>query len=54
MGFQAIWCEGADWMNLDHDRVQYWIRVNTVMTLRVSSDAGHSSTELVTGQVSVS
>jgi hypothetical protein len=35
LDIREIWIEGANWIQLDHDRVQWQAFVNMVMNLRV-------------------
>jgi hypothetical protein len=35
MDLREIWIDGANWILLAQDRVQWWAFVNTVMNLRV-------------------
>jgi hypothetical protein len=35
MDFRKIWIDGANWIQLAQDRVQWWAFVNTVMNLQV-------------------
>jgi hypothetical protein len=35
MDLREIGIDGANWIQLDQDRVQWWAYVNTVMNLRV-------------------
>jgi hypothetical protein len=35
MDLREIWIDGANWIRLAQDRVQWWAFVNTVMNLRV-------------------
>jgi hypothetical protein len=37
MDLREIGIDGANWIQLAQDRVQWWVFVNTVMNLRVSS-----------------
>jgi hypothetical protein len=34
MGLEEIGCEDVDWIHLAEDRVQWWVLVNAVMSLR--------------------
>jgi hypothetical protein len=35
MDLREIWIDGASWIQLAQDRVQWWASVNTVINLRV-------------------
>jgi len=42
MDLREILCQDVDWINLAHDRVAWWVLVNTVMNIQVHKDWGIS------------
>jgi hypothetical protein len=40
MNLREIGIDGANWIQLAQDRVQWWVYVNTVMNLRVPLKSG--------------
>jgi hypothetical protein len=48
MDLGEIGIDGANWIQLAQDRVQWWASVKTVMNLRFNKEAGYFLTSLVT------